>query len=210
MGCFDFTYADTGRNIRGGYGYIYLTDKFAEEMDWKNKEPIQFVATDDYGTFYIVRPTDRKEFSIDIHVLYTAMLYIEEAISVEEEVKKDLVRFINLFRKFLCGLEMNGEDFTEFDGYLELRGPSIDYFFRQRVKIVPTKFLITPPGRKKEHICMIREIFIGKFPLLITKKKMEWNSYSDIIHNWGFVSDSDPNQGFSQTKDHFLLWGKGK
>lgn len=30
MGCFDFTYADNGRNIRMGRGYLYLTHALSD------------------------------------------------------------------------------------------------------------------------------------------------------------------------------------
>lgn len=51
MGCFDYTYADNGRNTRGCSGYLYLTKAFCEKTGLKS--PIHYESMDEYGMITI-------------------------------------------------------------------------------------------------------------------------------------------------------------
>ena len=105
MGQFDFTYADNGRNILRGMGYVYLTKEFAKRTCFPN--PIRFVWTDDYGMFTF---RARKEiFTLDIYAVYGCMAYLNMMETkpgyletLEETLRDSVFRYIDLLmrRKF--------------------------------------------------------------------------------------------------------------
>lgn len=194
MGCFDFTYADNGENIRGRRGYIYLSPQVASEADLPN--PLPFIDTDSYGRFSIRISTRHDGIhctKIDIYSLYTVLIQTDN-----NQRTTDADRFISLLRH------------RQFDNEFEklndaLRDYGIDYFFqhlKQNVNGIP----ITVPsiGNQKPKRIKTYDVFHGTTPLLISKKKLPVDintSLQTMAQTWGYVSTDDPRQGFAQTRN---------
>lgn len=101
MGCFDFTYADNGENIRGRRGYIYLSPQVAEAINLAN--PVRFSTTDLYGQFSLCIPLNygaRYERRIDIFSLYHLCIQADH-----DQWTDDAKRFTNL----ISHLQFNDE-----------------------------------------------------------------------------------------------------
>ena len=99
MGCFDFTTADKGTNLRGTGGYLYLTDMFALLADLPN--PLKFTGTDEYGRFDFV--IDGKTVTLDVYAVYGCMADIKdtEKICPVSECERDHTE--ELVRTIRCG-----------------------------------------------------------------------------------------------------------
>lgn len=198
MGCFDFTYADNGDNIRGCRGYIYLSPQVASEADLPN--PLPFIDTDSYGRFSIRISTRHDGIhctEIDIYSLYTVLIQTDN-----NQRTADADRFISLLRH----RQFNNE-FERLND--SLRDYGIDYFFqhlKQNVNGIP----ITVPsiGNQKPKRIKTYDVFHGTTPLLISKKKLPVDintSLQTMAQTWGYVSTDDPRQGFAPT--HNLYCG---
>lgn len=194
MGCFNFTYADNGDNIRGCRGYIYLSPQVAKEADLPN--PLPFSYADSYGRFTIslcARHKGGYYAEIDIYALYTVLIQTDE-----NKRTADADRFISL----LCNRQFDNE-FERLND--SLRDYGIDYFFqhlKQNINGIP----ITVPriGNQKPKRIKTYDVFHGTTPLLISKKKLPVDvntSLQTMAQTWGYVSTDDPRQGFAPTRN---------
>lgn len=208
MGQFDFTYADNGRNILRGMGYVYLTKEFAKRTCFPN--PIRFLWTDDYGMFtFRVR---KDLFTLDIYAVYGCMAYLhmKETKSryletLEDTLRDSVFRYIDLLmRRQFQRVKALEETLREF---------GIDTFFSG----VPWKawkpcdVTVRALGNQKEKRVKASGRYIGPVPLLITRKKLPaspGDDLAEIAESWGFCSDYDPANGNSLTKNHYCIYKK--
>lgn len=157
MGCFDFTYADNGENIRGRNGYIYLSPQIAEKTNLPN--PLRFYSTDAYGHFRL--HIDTKDTYINIFTLYAILVRADMNKTSEEDD-----RFIMLirYRRF-------DDEYDRLDA--ELRFTGIHYYYCC-FKYKENAFKITVPklGNQKEKNLETNEVCWAETPLLISRKKL--------------------------------------
>ena len=220
MGCFDFIYADNGRNIRGQNGFIYLTDELCHQTGLKS--PLRFVSTDEYGRFDIKVPRAEKVVTIDIYALYAAMLYLEgvwdpdknpNAKPLKPEEKGAMESYLDQLTLIQIKHGDISQDIeteiTETEDYIRCKG--IDYFFKH-LKTLSTNqtHVVHSLGNQRRKNVTVSSHFTGDVPLVITRKKLPTNQnkepFAITVKNWGFVTDSDPNQGFSPTNDQYTIW----
>lgn len=220
MGCFDFTYADNGENIRGRNGYIYITKTLQKEAKLPN--PIPFDWTDEYGRFNCRIKKGRfncrikkETIQIDIYALYAAMLYLnrKDDLSVEQEGNK---KFYEIFLRILHDKTYNRENACFVNAMDSIRSCGIEYFCRSfnAVKSLNSDVekittTVKPLGNQHEKTIWYDEVCFAKTPLLISKKKLpqeKEDDLSDIALKWGFVTGSDPNQGFSPTQNLYYRY----
>lgn len=213
MGCFDFTYADNGRNTRGNMAYFYLTKAFCQETGLKS--PLKYENTDEYGMFNTRIQSKLKSYvlTFDIYAFYGAMLHLESLFSDHMAECKE---YLNLIHKLVRQYRNTDSEeavwsaatwtrIEELEDVLRLDG--INYFFSKRTKIPRKKYIVPKIGNQKEHDIDVDKVFSGKLPLLISRKRLPTNPNDDVIDiakNWGYVTDSDPNQGFNITRNHWL------
>lgn len=201
MGCFDFTYADNGENIRGRRGYIYLSPEIATKANLPN--PLPFAYTDMYGRFNIriSQQGVTRGIHTDIFALYTVLIHSDEG-----KLDKDDNKFINW---------LHNNKFKQVDQEYEtlndaLRGTGIDYFF-SHLKCQHDAYKITVPklGNQREKELETHEFFQAKTPLLISRKKLPVDidtSLKTMAQTWGYVSAGDPKQGFSPTYNRYCKY----
>lgn len=213
MGCFDFTYADNGRNTRGNMAYFYLTKAFCKETGLKS--PLKYENTNEYGMFNTRIDSKLKSYvlTFDIYAFYGAMLHLESLCSNHDAECKE---YLELIHKLVRQYQNTDSEkavwsatiwarIEELEDVLRLDG--IEYFFHKRTKIPKEKFHISKIGNQKEHNIYVDEVFSGKLPLLISRKRLPANPNDDVFDiakNWGYVTDGDPNQGFNVTINHWL------
>lgn len=194
MGCFDFTYADNGENIRGRRGYIYLSPQVATKANLPN--PLPFDDTDAYGRFEI--RIDEQCIDIDIFALYTVLIHNDE-----NKLDEDDNRFITLIRN--RQFEYEYENLNDI-----LRNDGIKYF-HQNLEYQNKAFDITVPslGNQKEKNLRTHEVCWAGTPLLISRKKLPVDvstSLKVMAQTWGYVSTSDPNQGWFPTRHKYCRY----
>lgn len=209
MGCFDFTYADNGQNIMGRRGYLYLTDAFCKETGLKS--PIQFEGTDEYGRFDIRMPRLSSTLTIDIYAIYGAMLFLEGEYKSPNPNEENLfTEYIHLIKTYRKNKEFTNQELDDFVACEDkIRGIGIHYFFRgMQDNDNSIQYEVAKLGNQRHKKVTCEQKFIRKCPLVITRKKLpikeQGESFFTTIQRWGFVSDSDPNQGFNATKNHYL------
>ena len=190
MGCFDFTYADNGENIRGRNGYIYLSPQVAEKTKLPN--PLRFYSTDAYGHFRLHIGT--KNTHIDIFALYAALTYIDR-----NEMNKDK-RLSYLIDSFLTKIHDRQFD-REFEELNDtLRNTGIDHFYHNfEYKVDSFKITVPKLGNQKEKHLETNEVCWAETPLIISKKKLPVDVSTNLktmAQTWGFVSTYDPKQGW--------------
>lgn len=208
MGCFDFTYADNGSNIRGNKGYFYLTQKLCEIC--RLPCPLQFDYLNEYGDITINSMVD--SVAIDIYALYAAEIYLEYKGNKEfDYFNNKKFQWLELFIYKLRNRSFDSNFQSVMD---EIRNIGIHYFYYKNdsyKELVCRKKLIRIPAisNQKEKELMSQGTFIMHIPLLFSKKKLpqkKGDYLLEVARNWGFVSDSDPNQGFSPTKNHYMVY----
>lgn len=197
MGCFDFTYADNGENIRGRNGYIYLSPQVAEKTNLPN--PLRFYSTDAYGEFRLRIGTKNNYVGyIDIFALYAVLVRTDMNKTSEEDNK-----FMTLMR------------YRRFDSEYEklndmLRNKGIDYYYHG-FEYKENSFKITVPrlGNQLEKNLETHEVCWNETPLLISRKKLPVDvntSLKTMAQTWGFVSTDDPNQGWDITRNRYCKY----
>lgn len=213
MGCFDFTYADNGRNTRGNMAYFYLTKAFCKETGLKS--PLKYENTDKYGMFNTRIQSKLKSYvlTFDIYAFYGAMLHLESLCSNHEAECKEYLELIH--KRVRQYRNAAGEEtvwsatiwarIEELEDALRLDG--INYFFSEHTKIPRQEYTVPKLGNQREHTIHASEVFSGKLPLLLSRKRLPAESTDDLVDiakSWGYVTDSDPNQGFNATINHWL------
>lgn len=206
MGCFDFTYADNGMNTRGGKGFLYLSNGFAKSARLQN--PLRYSETDWYGRLSTPIGAEKSLVELDIYAIYGAMLNMADDASAPLSGHSDeAARYAQLIR------ERNFNN-GEFEGLEDiLRNDGIDYFFSMQMACpsaekVSVKALGGQNAKKVVPKCM----FVGTMPLLLSRKKLpaeKGDDISDIAQNWGFMTNSDPNQGCGITRNHYMVYRPG-
>lgn len=210
MGCFDFIYADNGQNIMGKKGYLYLTDNFC--YDTGLKSPVRFLDTDAYGNLRILMSRHKIPLEVDIYACYAAMLYLDNLCT--DTANHDIRTFLGLLRYYRVHQTMPKE--SDYDTFIKamdnIRDIGIHIFFNSR-KNLESPMTITIPAlgnQKEKTITGIQQVFTGKLPLVVTRKKLPvkdaHESFITTVQNWGLVTFDDPNQGFSRTVNHFMPW----
>ena len=190
MGCFDFTYADNGENIRGRNGYIYLSPQVAKKTKLPN--PLRFYSTDAYGRFRLHIGT--KNTHIDIFALYAALTYVDK-----NKMNKDK-RLSYLIDSFLTKIHDRQFD-REFEELNDtLRNTGIDHFYHNfEYKVDSFKITVPKLGNQKEKNLETNEVCWAETPLIISRKKLPVDvntSLKKMAQTWGFVSTYDPKQGW--------------
>lgn len=227
MGCFDFTYADNGNNMRGQKAYLYITDKLATALG--TTSPLRVQNSDMYGRLYIKFSSRHDSIPVDVYAIYTAMLYLENELTNQTDIDIDNIQH---FIQQLSDFRLHPKFCKELDKLdaLEqcsdaIREVSIYYFFSHIISKetyeeafteqcgnvpLPKTWIIPMLGNQNEkEIRTVKNVFVGRIPLVLTRKKlpdMAHDPFFTIVKNWGYVSDHDPNQGFSKTTNHYLPW----
>lgn len=196
MGCFDFTYADNGQNIRGRKGFIYITNDLKQAINIKS--PIAFSSTDEYGRFdcYIKHTT----LTLDIYAIIAIQMYLHtpNMVSKPEACQK----LIDVLKS-----EPKNWSFTEIEQLCnQIRENGIDYDFAGVMNCTNTPFTIHVPkiGNQQEKTCQCEHMVSKHIPLLITRKRLPDTDKKDLIDiasDWGYVTGNDPNQGWAPTKN---------
>lgn len=198
MGCFDFTYADNGENIRGRTGYIHLSETVARKL--KTRKALRFTSTDEYGRFDI--KVKNKTISIDIFALYTAMIffddsndqYVQTIIKVDKNLKSELID------AYLDGIA-HGKPNADLEDNLRFLG--IHYMSEKTKRESEPQRIIIDDETGKWGTCY--ETFFGAVPLVLTKKPYsDAQTAKEVAEYLGRVSGYDPNQGFNPTNDYFI------
>jgi hypothetical protein len=183
MGCFDFTYADNGENIRGRNGYIYLSPQVAKKTNLPN--PLRFYSTDAYGRFRL--HIDKENTNIDIFALYAVLVRTDM-----NKTSEDDDRFMTLIR------------YRQFDSEYEelndmLRNTGTDHFYHNfEYKVDSFKITVPRLGNQLEKHLETNEVCWAETPLIISRKKLPVDvntSLKEMAQTWGFVSTYDPKQG---------------
>ncbi len=205
MGCFDFTYADNGENIRRRNGYVYLTRAFAQKTKLPN--PLRFIKTDDYGCFTFI--VNGSKAIIDIYALLGCMAYLENQTILTEKSKKaknSIERYLNL----LSHKDFDNPSFEICEEIIRRFGINYHYLENNSVRLdQPISITVPKLGNQKEKHLTIQYVCTAKIPLLISRKKLLMEKEDDlweIATKWGFVSDYDPEQGYIPTKNHYVKY----
>lgn len=208
MGCFDFIYCDTGENIRGRNGYIYITKKLQDYCDLPN--PIKFTSANQFGCFDCLvagNSSTSPAYSFDIYALYAAQLYLEGII----EENTDLIqKYLNMLKEKRYIIAANEFDYLEY----RIQNSGIEYFHDNLIDIVnPNNILLVDipsiRNRKAKTNVACFKYFTGKLPLIISKGFIPSKfgiEPVEIAKNWGFVTGDDPEQGFRPTRKHFVKY----
>lgn len=206
MGCFDYTYADNGCNIRGCRGYFYLTHAFCEKTGLKS--PIHYERMDKYGR--ITFPCKSNHITLDIHAIHAAMLYLAGILDKDTKDFDDYLHNIHRFVKENRTIQNEAQLWTRIEAIEDnIRTDSVSYFFDAHKNYTTTSlpvFHMEKLGNQPEKDITCETCFTGRVPLLISKKKLPQEKTDDLLEiakRWGFVSTDDPNQGLSCTKN---LW----
>ena len=205
MGCFDFTYADNGKNIRGGQGYIYITNALAKAANLPN--PIHFQTADEYGNFSC--EIGHKTISVDIYVILALEAYLGKHYVEYVRDKEEQYDFKNACKAMIVGLRAR----SSMRYCQTTREVGISYFFDKKFEKSQKPFQCKVPkiGNQKEKMVWIDTILSHPIPLLITRKKLRLSGEpSEIGQKLGFVSGDDPNQGFSPSKNIYYCYKKEK
>lgn len=194
IGCFDFTYADNGENIRGRNGYIYLSPQVAEKTDLPN--PLRFYSTDEYGHFRL--HIDTKNTYINIFTLYAILVRADMNKTFEED---DRFMMLMRYRRF-------DDEYENLNAML--RNAGINYYYCC-FKYKENAFKITVPrlGNQKEKNLETNEICWAETPLLISRKKLPVDVNTNLktmAQTWGFVSTYDTNQGWNITRNRYCKY----
>lgn len=195
MGCFDFTYADNGRNTIGERGYLYLTR--AMQTAIKSSTPyLRFTGSDAYGTLYT------KYGALDIYAIYAIML------ALDNELEQDIdFKTINKIIQILRDKSSDPEDIEQLTN--KVRGYGIDYFFHSLKPVSQREIALPKLGNQPAKSITTKRAFTGKVPLFLTRKKMPSYLGDDVVtiaNNLGVVSGNDPNQGFSLTTNYWICF----
>lgn len=221
MGCFGFTYADTGENIVScTHGYIYITKFFQKRINY-NKSALKFDYVDSYGNFDIINK-HKDIIRIDYYALMAAQFYVESLfvhknLSVHQTEMLDA--FIILLNKAINGESYNHEKFKT--AMNEIRDLAIDYTLRANyfTKTDNKTYRLPKLSNQSEKDVIYNKICKTKVPMLITKKRLEniqpddvslkiVKSYDlyEIAMKWGMVSGNDPAQGFYVSHDNWIKY----
>lgn len=210
MGCFDFTYADNGENIRGRNGYIYLTSRLATRAKLNN--PLKFDRTDEYGHFRCI--SGRFDFEIDIYALLALELYLEgtdlsryQASADRPPVKPYAETLLTLLEDRTWNKQENS--FTRETAIDKLRDYGIDYHYDKRYRVIhpPIEQRVAKLGGQKEKAVTVTETYSHPVPLVISRKKLHIDGEpSEIADEWCFVTGDDPEQGFAKTKNLYYAY----
>ena len=182
MGCFDFTYADNGQNIRGRQGYVYISKALQKVTGWPS--PMRFTGTDEYGIFSF--DIKGRRVVLDIYALYAAQLALAGIIDESEPIRKYIEKLEELIR---C--------------------KGIDEFFNTKHIMPITELTVKPLANQREKTVKCRKYTDARLPILITRKKLPCDvgdDITDIARKWGFVTANDPNQGGSPTYDLYCQY----
>lgn len=210
MGCFDFTYADNGENIRGRNGYIYLTSRLATRAKLNN--PLKFDRTDEYGRFRCI--SGRFDFEIDIYALLALELYLEGTDLSRYQSSADRSLVEPYAETLLTLLEDRTWNKPENESAREnatdeLRGYGIDYHYDKRYHVShpPITQRVARLGGQKEKVVTVTETYRHPVPLVISRKKLHIDGEpSEIADEWCFVTGDDPEQGFAKTKNLYYAY----
>lgn len=183
MGCFDFTYADNGQNIRGRRGYVYISKALQKATGLPS--PMRFTGTDQYGIF-----------DFDINGRRVALDIIEESEPIQRYIEK-------LRQKTF----VDCHSIEELEELIRCKG--IDEFFGTKHIMPITELTVRPLANQREKTVKCRKYTDARLPMLITRKKLPCDVSDDITNiarKWGFVTANDPNQGWSPTHDLYCQY----
>lgn len=205
MGCFDFTYADNGRNIRGERGYMYLMPHFGK---CSGLGPVlRFTGMEEYGMLICPLCKDGSNVLLDIYALYGAMLnFTADDPDGPENHDVEAEKYMEIIRQ---------RSFHEYTSLMKslsdtLRKDGINYFFDHQKKYGESLGTVTVQeiGNMKKKRVVPQNVFVGKTPLLVTRNKLFTSGCGLRVaaKHWGFVTDCDPKQGAGPTRNHYSLF----
>ena len=188
MGCFDFTYADNGENVRGRRGYVYISKALQKATGLAN--PMRFTSTDEYGRFTF--DIKGRRVALDIYAVYAAQLALAGVIHETKPIRQYIE-------------ELREKTFADYrtEGLEELiRNEGIHEFFSTNHNMPAVKLTVKHLANQREKTIDCEEYTDTRLPMLITRKKLPCDvtdDITDIARNWGFVTTNDPNQGWTPT-----------
>lgn len=196
MGCFDFTYADNGENIRGRRGYVYISKALQKATGLSN--PMPFTSTDEYGVFNF--DIKGRRVALDIYAVYAAQLALAGIIDESKPIQK----YIKKLRQNAFADHYDTEQLEEL-----IRCDGIEEFFSTEHGMPTVRLTVKALANQREKTVDCNKYTDTLLPILITRKKVPCDADDDIMdvaRNWGFVSTHDPNQGWTPTHDLYCQY----
>ena len=121
MGMFGFTYADTGTSIIHSSGYIYITKKLQEAINYK-KSALRFNYVNNYGDFSVIAK-NKDVIEIDIYALMAAQIYTEGLCkSINNYNLSMFERYIQILNRAINGKVYDEYDFSACSQHIRLFG----------------------------------------------------------------------------------------
>lgn len=195
MGCFDFTYADNGENVRGRRGYVYISKALQKTTGLAN--PMRFTSTDEYGHFAF--DIKGRSIELDIYAIYAAQLALAGIIHETKPIRQ----YIEELRKKTFA-DYRTEELEEL-----IRDKGIHEFFSTNHNMPAVKLTVKHLANQREKTIDCEEYTDTRLPMLITRKKLPCDvtdDITDIARNWGFVTTGDPNQGWTPTRNLYCQY----
>lgn len=206
MGCFDFTTADKGTNLRGKGGYLYLTNQFARLADLPN--PLKFTGTDEYGRFDFV--IDGKPVTLDVYAVYGCMAVIKGLELNSRLVGANEFADAAALTRIIHDRDFDNPGLESLIGAVRSTGISAQFEWQSDKMISEVDIHVPATRRTPARSLRTDQGFEGCLPLLITKYPLpidvEGCDLADVAERWSFVSTQDPEQGDRPLKDFFCVY----
>lgn len=196
MGCFDFTYADNGENIRGQRGYVYISKAMQKATGLSS--PMRFTSTDEYGVFDF--DIKGQRVALDIYAIYAAQLALAGIIDESKPIQK----YVGELRRNAFADRYDTEQLEEL-----IRCEGIEEFFGTMHDMPTVSLTVKALANQHEKAVDCNRYTDTRLPILITRKKLPYDmddDITDIARNWGFVSTQDPNQGWAPTHNLYCQY----
>lgn len=196
MGCFDFTYADNGENIRGRRGYVYISKAMQKATGLSS--PMRFTSTDEYGVFDF--DIKGQRVALDIYAIYAAQLALAGIIDKSKSIQK----YVGELRRKAFADRYDTEQLEEL-----IRCEGIEEFFGTAHSMPTVSLTVKALANQHKKAVDCNSYTDTRLPILITRKKLPCDmddDITDIARNWGFVSTQDPNQGWAPTHNLYCQY----
>lgn len=206
MGCFDFTTADKGTNLQGTGGYLYLTNQFAQLADLPN--PLKFTGTDMYGMFDFI--IGGKRVTLDVYAIYGCMAAIKDMELKTRLVSANECAVAANLTRIIHERDFDDPNLEHIMDRVRSIGIYAQFEWQTEKLVAPVDIHVPATRRTPSRTLKSGRVFEGCLPLLITKDPLPIDvtggDLADIAERWGFVSTSDPEQGFDRLEDFFCTY----
>ena len=202
MGCFDFTYADNGKAVDEGRGYFYLSEAFVKATGIQS--PWKFVSGDVYGCYnFETNATDDdgvqlETIDIDIFALYAAMSYLQRTKCggpADENMEKYISLLNSIGKKKALG-KSSYQEMKELEDKVRFAGIERFYDGFKKASQNNGDIIARVPGygNQPPKNVVVEELFCDTMPMVISRKKLPYQTNTEVAEKWGFVTGSNPNQ----------------